>query len=67
MGIDRERKANLETMDPAQVDSTAVEMGKRITKILEEAKAEADRMLSIYGLQLDLGYEIKSKGQKQDA
>ncbi len=60
--MERERKVNVDSLASEQIETAAETLGKRVNKILEDAKAEADKILGIYGLQLDLGYEIKSKG-----
>jgi hypothetical protein len=56
------RKANLEAMSPEALDNLAAQAGAKINEILQKAKRDCDKLLSKMGLELDLGYELKSKG-----
>jgi len=57
------RKANLEAMSPEAVDNLAEQAGIKINEILQKAKRDCDKLLSKMGLELDLGYELKSKSE----
>lgn len=61
------RKTNLEAMSPEAIDSLAEQAGVKINEILQKAKRDCDKLLSKMGLELDLGYELKSKGDDHDS
>lgn len=63
--MQRERKVNVEKLSEEQLDPTAVVVGQKVNDILIAAKAEADKILAIYGLQLDLYHEIKSNSKQE--
>jgi len=60
------RKANLEAMSPEALDNLAAQAGTKINEILQKAKRDCDKLLSKMGLELDLGYELKSKGEDHE-
>lgn len=49
-------------MSPEALDNLAAQAGAKINEILQKAKRDCDKLLSKMGLELDLGYELKSKG-----
>ena len=55
----RKRKINLNSLSKEQVDSLSSDLGKEVAKIMDKANKECNKMLNIYGLQSQIGYEIK--------
>lgn len=56
--IDRKREVNVEKMDAEQVTNLSQQIGEKISKILNQAVADANQFLSIYGLTIKVGYEM---------
>lgn len=61
-----DRKVNIEAMGDESLDSLAEQAGVKITGVLQTAKDECDKILSRYGLELSLSYEILLKGTKHN-
>lgn len=61
MRNDRIRKVNVETMSTEQADSLSTQLGSEIDKKLVAVKNELNKMLGVYGLELELGFQIKQK------
>ena len=57
-----ERKVNIEGMGEESIENLAEQAGAKLTGVLQAAKDECDKILSRYGLELSLSYEILSKG-----
>jgi hypothetical protein len=53
-------------MTPEAIENLADQAGKKINDILMRAKRDCDKLLNNMGLQLDLGYELKSKGNSEE-
>lgn len=61
-----ERKVNIEAMGEESIENLAGQAGVKITEVLQAAKNECDKILSRYGLELSLSYEILSNGTKHN-
>jgi len=56
--IDRKRQVDLNKLSDETLDSVAEQIGKKVNEILNKAYKECDEILKIYGLKLNIGYEI---------
>lgn len=63
---DRIRKVDINKLSQEAINRLQDDLGKKIGKILDEAKLEADSLLNIYGCEIELGYEVKEKLQKSN-
>jgi len=57
--IDRPKKIDLEKMAIETLDETSKQLGNKINLILKNALKESNAILNIYGLKLEMGWEIK--------
>jgi hypothetical protein len=62
--MSRERKVDISAMSVEQVDLIAQNLGVKVNEILQKAKDEAEKYLKVYGLTLDLSYNIQSSEQQ---
>lgn len=62
--MSRERKVDISAMSVEQVDLIAQNLGVKVNEILLKAKDEAEKYLKVYGLTLDLCYNIQSSEQQ---
>jgi len=62
--MSRERKVDISAMSVEQVDLIAQNLGVKVNEILLKAKDEAEKYLKVYGLALDLSYNIQSSEQQ---
>lgn len=61
---DRERKVDVEKLNLDQVDALSAQIGKEISKIMDEANLKCNQLLNIYGLQTQIGYKITKLKKK---
>jgi hypothetical protein len=61
---DRERKVDTSKLTIDQADALSVQIGKEISKIMDEANLKCNELLGIYGLQTKIGYKIVKIGKK---
>ncbi len=55
---ERERKVDIKKLSVEQADKLSMQIGKEISKIMDEANIKCNKLLGIYGLQTKIGYEI---------
>lgn len=58
------RLVNLENMNDESIDGIIVQVSQKVSDILNKAKADSEKLLSRYGLTIDLGYEVRAKESK---
>ena len=56
--IDRKKKVDLEKMTIETLDETSKQLGNKVNLILMEALEKSNAILNIYGLKLEMGWEI---------
>jgi hypothetical protein len=61
---DRERKVDVNKLSIEQADALSVQIGKEISKIMDEANLKCNQLLGIYGLETQIGYKITKIGAK---
>lgn len=49
---ERERKVNLDSLLPSQLEEMSIALGEKCSEIILKAKADCDRILNVYGLKL---------------
>lgn len=57
----RQRKVDINALDVDQLMVLSAAIGREVAKIMAEAKAKAQAVLDVYGMQLVLKYGIESK------
>lgn len=65
MGIDKERKVNVEKMSNEQVDNLSERLGNKIADILNKAAEDCNRLMNVYGLEILVNYKMKPNKAKQ--
>lgn len=55
---ERERKVDVNKLTVEQADQLSMQIGKEISKIMDEANTNCNKLLGIYGLQTKISYEI---------
>lgn len=61
MAIDREKNFNLDSLSSEQQEILEKKLGKKLSTILDKAAQEANKMLNIYGVEVQIAYKIKEK------
>lgn len=59
--IDRERKVDLAVLSEDQISSLETKLSDKLLKILENAGIEANKILNVYGLEVQIAYSLKDK------
>lgn len=62
----RERKVDVEKLSIEQADILSQQIGKEIARIMDEANIKCNQILNIYGLQTQIGYQIKPLNEKTE-
>ncbi len=62
----RKRSVDLKKLSAEQADSLGKQVGDEIAKIMDEANNQCNKMLNIYGLQTQIGYQIVQVPEKTD-
>lgn len=66
MSKQRQRKVDVKKLTSEQVEKLQEQIGKELSKIFDEAGSKANQLLNIYGLQVQIGYEIKEVSENTD-
>lgn len=64
MGAQRKREVDVEKMGVEQVDQLSQKLGDKVSEILNKTCEECNRLLNIYGLEIEVNYNIKEKKKK---
>jgi uncharacterized protein YbcI len=59
----RVRKVDVNQMSVEQADKISEAIGKELAKIFDDANEKANELLTIYGLETKLNYQIKKKSK----
>ena len=62
--IDRERKIDIETLSPEQVDQLSVQIGAKVRGICDDAAGQINRILAVYGMSAKIAIEFDQKPNK---
>lgn len=65
--IERERSINVEKFDNDQLDLLQKQLSVKLTHILENASTEANRLLNIYGMEVQIAYKLKKAKKSKKA
>jgi len=60
----RKRTIDVEKMSPEQAQRTADQLSGEINKIMKNAYDESNKLLNIFGMKLEYGFEIMAKDEK---
>jgi len=54
----RERKVDVSKLTVDQADKLSEQIGKELSKIMDEANLKCNKLLNVYGLQTKISYDI---------
>lgn len=63
--MSRKRSVNVSEMTTEQVDGLSEQIGVKITAKLKKPLEDIQKFLDVYGLELELGYNVKIKESQQ--
>lgn len=58
---DKIRKVDVEKLSSDRIDNLGVQIGDKLAKILQKASDDANRFLTVYGLEVKLTYKLAQK------
>ncbi len=61
--IKRKRNVSIDNLTESQLEKLSVDLGKKIAKMYDDVAKEANKLLDIYGMEVELSYNIKPKSK----
>ncbi len=61
--IKRKRSVSIDNLTEDQLEKLSVDIGKKIANMYDDVAKEANRLLDVYGMEVELSYNIKPKSK----
>ena len=58
MAVDRVKKVDVNQMSEEQIDVISQSLGEKVNEVLLKSKEDCEKLLSIYGLSLEVSFKI---------